>query len=142
MKLFCLMFSDLCLTPQDLLLHDWSSQYLCMDGRTRWENVELTFLYQIFLVIQINGVIANADPFDIGDFLFNPVVLLVAAGRAVAQVKQYFFFQFLLSDFNFIDVQVVYFFSALGPLVYFALNIWPNIRPPKEETKSKYIIHN
>jgi len=63
----------------------------------------------------INGVIANADPFDIGDFLFNPVVLLVAAGRAVAQV--------------------VYFFSALGPLVYFALNIWPNIRPPKEETK-------
>ena len=65
-----------------------------MDGRTRWENVELIFIYQIFLVIQINGVIANADPFDIGDFLFNPVVLLVAAGRAVAQVKHNNIFSF------------------------------------------------
>ena len=35
----------------------------------------------------MNGIIANADPFIVGDFLFNPVVLLVAAGRAVAQVQ-------------------------------------------------------
>ena len=37
-------------------------------------------------MFQFNGIITNADPFAVGDFLFNPIVLIVAVGRALAQV--------------------------------------------------------
>ena len=38
--------------------------------------------------LQFSGIIEAADPFAVGDFLFNPIVLAVAAGRAVASVKR------------------------------------------------------
>ena len=47
------------------------------------------YLAMLGLFLQFSGIIEAADPFAVGDFLFNPIVLAVAAGRAVASVKQY-----------------------------------------------------
>ena len=46
------------------------------------------FLAMLGLFLQFSGIIEAADPFAVGDFLFNPIVLAVAAGRAVASVKR------------------------------------------------------
>jgi len=63
----------------------------------------------------MSGIIANADPFSIGDFLFNPTILLITVGRFFAAIT--------------------FFFIAIGPIFYFATNIYPNIRPPTETTR-------
>lgn len=55
----------------------------------------------------INGIIQTANPFVIGDFLFNPGLIILLVGRAIAQV--------------------VFFFSAIGPIYLFATEVWPTI---------------
>jgi len=62
----------------------------------------------------INGIIETADPFAIGDFLFNPGLIILLLGRAVAQI--------------------VFFFSAIGPIYLFARDVYPNI--PRPERRS------
>ena len=37
----------------------------------------------------MSGIIANADPFSIGDFLFNPTILLITVGRFFAAVRSH-----------------------------------------------------
>ena len=39
--------------------------------------------------LQMSGIIANADPFSIGDFLFNPTILLITVGRFFAAVRSH-----------------------------------------------------
>ena len=43
----------------------------------------------------------------IGDFLFSPRLIILIVGRTIAQI--------------------VFFFSAVGPIWLFANNVWPNI---------------
>ena len=64
---------------------------------------------------QINGIIQTADPFTIGDFLFNPGLIVLIVGRTIAQIT--------------------FFFAAIGPIYKFATDVWPNI--PRTETTSK-----
>ena len=45
----------------------------------------MNFFYEF--LFKFSGIIEAADPFAVGDFLFNPIVLVVAVGRAIAQVK-------------------------------------------------------
>ena len=47
-------------------------------------------MFESIFFLQFSGIIAAADPFAVGDFLFNPIVLVVAVGRALAQVKRTF----------------------------------------------------
>lgn len=63
----------------------------------------------------INGIMETADLTVIGDFLFNPGIILLSVGRAVAQV--------------------VFFFTAVGPLYYFATEVYPDIRPPSQSSR-------
>ena len=68
---------------------------------------------------QINGIIENADPFSIGDFLFNPGLIVLVLGRVIGQI--------------------VFFFTAIGPIYLFATEVYPNIpRPEESNTPSKY----
>ena len=39
--------------------------------------------------LQMSDIIANADPFSIGDFLFNPTILLITVGRFFAAVRSH-----------------------------------------------------
>ena len=39
--------------------------------------------------LQMSGIISNADPFSIGDFLFNPTILLITVGRFFAAVRSH-----------------------------------------------------
>ena len=60
----------------------------------------------------------TADPFTVGDFLFNPGLIILLVGRAMAQI--------------------VFFFAAIGPIWLFANNVYPNIpRPRSSNTTSK-----
>jgi len=67
----------------------------------------------------INGIIQTADPFTIGDFLFNPGLIVLIVGRTIAQI--------------------IFFFSAIGPIYLFATDVWPNIPRPEESDTTRLL---
>ena len=48
--------------------------------------------------------------------MFNPALILLSVGRAVAQV--------------------VFFFAAVGPIYLFATDVYPGLRPPTDSSST------